>query len=294
VKRRLQRLLLRSTAYEIVSELVDPNISGRYKMMRFLCRCDSLRALAQKHYRKRQSRTECPVPIVTTHQSVVIEHGAEIISQTLVNRGFATGITLRHEFLFEILDFCSKTQFIPNLEPSSTTRIDLYDERNPALPSFIFRRKGVDRECEAIAKVAYDPLILKVAELYLEAVPVFHGSRIFWSYPPPEAGYQPDFGFHYDIDDYKFLKLFFYLNDVDEGRGPHVIIEGTHRRKNWFEKLHRRLTDTQAKYLYAGKLRPILGREGEGFFEDTFCYHKGEIPRKRRLVLEFEYALSSY
>ena len=137
-----------------------------------------------------------------------------------------------------------------------------------------------------------------IAEKYLGCAPQFVGSQIWWSYPHLDAtGKQtktPLYGFHYDIDDLKFLKIFFYLNDVDEDRGPHVIIGNTHKKKNYFEIKNRRLTDAVAVEKYGDQIKVIEGKAGEGFFEDTFCYHKGTHPNKRRLLLQFEFAINDF
>ena len=35
----------------------------------------------------------------------------------------------------------------------------------------------------------------------------------------------------------------------------------------------------------------MLGKAGEGFFEDTFSYHKGTTPHKPRLIFQVEYSI---
>jgi hypothetical protein len=128
--------------------------------------------------------------------------------------------------------------------------------------------------------------------------PVLLGSRAWWSYPPPPssaAARQPHlFGFHYDIDDYKFIKLFIYLTDVDLASGPHVAISGTHRSKSLFEKVNRRISDEVANDRYKESIRVITGRAGTAFLEDTFCYHKGMSPQKRRLIMELEFGTQRF
>ena len=34
-----------------------------------------------------------------------------------------------------------------------------------------------------------------------------------------------EFGYHYDIDGFRFLKVFFYLTDVTEIHGPHALLK---------------------------------------------------------------------
>ena len=35
----------------------------------------------------------------------------------------------------------------------------------------------------------------------------------------------------------------------------------------------------------------MLGKAGEGVFEDTFSYHKGTTPQKPRLIFQVEYSI---
>jgi len=81
---------------------------------------------------------------------------------------------------------------------------------------------------------------------------------------------------------------------VDRDTGPHTIISGTHKKRSLFEQLHRRLTDKQAIARYGEKITVMTGKRGSGFFEDTYCYHKGDHPKKPRLVLNAWYSFSKY
>ena len=56
-----------------------------------------------------------------------------------------------------------------------------------------------------------------------------------------------EYGFHYDVDDFKFLKLFFYLNDVDENCGPHVYVKNN-GKKNFKEYINRRVDDNYVSH----------------------------------------------
>jgi hypothetical protein len=115
---------------------------------------------------------------------------------------------------------------------------------------------------------------------------------MWWSFPPEDDNYNSLYGFHYDIDALKFLKLFIYITDVDEDSGPHVIISKTHLKKSFFEKINRRLKDDQVEKLFnKDQINVMTADKGCGFFEDTFAYHKGTTPKKPRLILQMEYSL---
>jgi hypothetical protein len=81
--------------------------------------------------------------------------------------------------------------------------------------------------------------------------------------------------FHRDVDDFSFVKFFFYLTNVGASDGPHVCVLGSHRRApvlSWRDRLTlRRYTD-----------------------EDTTCVHKGTTPTGNpRLLLQFDLRCST-
>ena len=117
-------------------------------------------------------------------------------------------------------------------------------------------------------------------------------SQIWYTFPQESKAKHHNFGFHYDIDDYRFLKFFFYLDDVDENTGPHVIIESSHKESSIFKFFNRRISDEVAESKYKNKIKVMLGKPGQGFAEDTFCYHKGTYPLKRRLILQVQFGIS--
>jgi hypothetical protein len=291
----VSRLARQSTALEIISELASISLPARYKMMRLGARSDIMRRFAAAMLIRHR-----PVRVIGqfAESSLFAGVSAGHVLADLNREGFAAGITLPESVVDDVLKFCSIASFSLNKAPERMMRIDYDSEINPSPPSFLYYCTAVHEKCSAIAEIATDPMVGDVVGHYLGTEPLLIGTRVFWSYPPPmvgcEAATLPDYGFHYDIDDFKFVKLFFYLTNVDEDSGPHTIIAGTHVGKSWSEKLHRRIDDARALALYGERIRTLTGRRGEGFFEDTFCYHKGALPRKPRLMLEFEWSLRSY
>lgn len=287
------RSIANSTLVEIAFESLNFALPARYRLMRLVSRSDTLRnASVSRHGRRNHVRT-----FPTRETTLFPDLSVSDVAQTIEQKGFAQGIRLSDACLSGIVDFCSKAQFRSDRDPDKPVQIDVCDEVNPHSGT-CYRCANAHRQCETIDGIAHDLAVVEVARRYLRSEPVLLGSRVWWSYSylgsDGTVPYIADYGFHYDIDDYKFLKLFFYLNDVDEERGPHVIIEGTHSRKDFFEKTHRRLRDEEALRRYPGRIRVMTGEKGTGFFEDTFCYHKGTNPRKRRLILQIEYGLNKF
>ena len=99
--------------------------------------------------------------------------------------------------------------------------------------------------------------------------------------------------FHYDCDYKKFLKIFIYLNDIDENSGPHIFIQNTHKKKFFKHILAERIDDDEALEIYGeAKQKKFIKNAGSVIIEDTFGLHKGEIPKtKSRAMLVFEYGV---
>jgi hypothetical protein len=169
--------------------------------------------------------------------------------------------------------------------------------------------------CPTISKLAHDPKILEIASQYLGGEPLYTGSRLWWLFAKREEDKalltsemmllslkktprEGSYFFHYDLDDYRCLKFFFYLTKVDASGGPHCCVRGSHERKkiSHLFSLSRRCPDQDIQEFYGSEnIKTIYGDSGSGFIEDTFCFHKATIPSaKDRLVLLIQFTLNDY
>lgn len=222
-------------------------------------------------------------------ENVDILFSTEKVINQLESNGFSDLVSISKERLNAIIKFANSIQF-QNLEGNNKFYIDYSRPLKPS--SSLWYTNGEVMQCKAIKSLVYDKKILKIATSYLKKEPIIKDVRMWWSFPPEKDQYNSLYGYHYDIDALKFLKLFIYLTDVDENSGPHVIISKTHKRKTLFEKLNRRLTDEEAtKRFKKDSINVMTANAGEGFFEDTFAYHKGATPKKPRFILQIEYAI---
>lgn len=154
-------------------------------------------------------------------------------------------------------------------------------------------------QCAALRQLAQDPVLNEVALRYIGPRAKHLGTNMWWSYADESLDLKERSKFaqlfHYDLDDYKFIKIFFYLTDVDEDSGPHVFVRGSHREKP-LRHLYpmRRLDDADVERTYDRKdILTVIGQAGEGFVEDTFGIHKGAAPNsKSRLLVQLYYATS--
>jgi hypothetical protein len=156
-------------------------------------------------------------------------------------------------------------------------------------------------KCRAIAALRSDAALHHIASAYLgeDAFPV--RTRLWWSFPANRVSDRDLHAasqdkFHFDMNDWRTLKFFFYLTPTDKLAGPHEFIPGSHVRR----RLKHQLTFTVAHetpeledYYGAEKIVTITGDAGLGFAEDPFVFHRGTRCRKSpRLMLELEYGVS--
>ncbi len=150
------------------------------------------------------------------------------------------------------------------------------------------RIKGVE-QIEIARRVANTPAILQLVSAYLRCRPTIDDVVAWWSMPGRPAPKEEQF-FHRDRDAVKFVKLFVYLSDVDEGEGAHVYIPGSQKSEMLLDR-RRRYEDSEVLAKFAsGSAKVMAGRCGTTFLEDTFGLHKGAVPATRpRLLLQVRY-----
>lgn len=159
---------------------------------------------------------------------------------------------------------------------------------------------NTERDCAAIREVAQDPLLNWLALRYLGSQPHFLGCNLWWTYPirpSREDQIKHAHFFHRDVDDFRFVKYFFYITPVAAGDGGHWLVRGSHRRapnirfKDRFRL--RRYEDSEIAGFYpADDILEVVGPAGTGFAEDTLCVHKAASPSiAPRLILQLQYGL---
>lgn len=142
--------------------------------------------------------------------------------------------------------------------------------------------------CPHVLALMNRPDVLAAVGAYFGCAPTIAAVSLRWSLPGAQ---QNDLQmFHRDPDDWRCVKLFVYLSDVDAGSGPHVFIRGSHREATSVRI--GRLSDAEAMRRYGDATSTVLGAAGSGFLADTFGWHKGAQPLARpRLMLIVQYAI---
>ena len=98
-------------------------------------------------------------------------------------------------------------------------------------------------------------------------------------------GYDGAVNFHRDVDAWRWLKVFVYLTDVDEGDGHHEFYLGSHRQFPPELKVIKRYEPEELDHHW-GSPKKVTGQAGTCFAENTLAFHRGTTPVKNsRLAL---------
>lgn len=140
-----------------------------------------------------------------------------------------------------------------------------------------------------VLRVINNCSVLKIAAAYLGCQPTLSSLGIRWSLPgaaEPEGTQR----FHRDLEDFRFLRLFVYLTDVDAGAGPHRYVAKSHLSAGHLLSRFQNRADQER---YGGdNIHTIVGGRGTAFVADTYGIHCGMVPTETpRLVLQAQYSL---
>lgn len=241
--------------------------------------------------------------ILKSQPSLVSCPDFKTLSADLRQKGLYAGLQLSPKAVVDLVTFAHQQPFAVDRNPDLLCRYD-HRAKMEAKVGYAFKLGSFStQDCPAIQELINDPSLLAIATDYLGAHPKVLGSELLWSFPTPSTRVEQvkvAQVFHYDIDDYRSLKFFFYLTDVDEQSGPHVCIQGSHRGKKLKHQLIGQrcagLSEQTIVETYgADQVASLCGKAGFGIAEDPFCFHKGTRPITRpRLMLQIQYALHHY
>ena len=159
-----------------------------------------------------------------------------------------------------------------------------------------------------------DPRLIDLIEAYFGCVPTLYSMNAWWSFPAERPELIHSQHFHRDIDDWRFVTLFLFLTDVDPERGPHQVIEGSHKlegMKDLVARAHAKgrnvenfdpvgsFTNTageefskDCERLFGEQIFNATGPAGTMWLVNTTALHRGLMPQKSpRLVVWARYGL---
>jgi hypothetical protein len=225
------------------------------------------------------------------------------VADNLRKSGLFSGLVLPNSIHREIADFARKNRCFGNFDrrleflPGEHAQAEKKFNRS-ILSGHYFERV---LECEAAVAVQRDPLLADIAADYLGGQAKLITTRIWWSFPTKAASAADKHlasqdKFHFDLDDWRMLKFFFYLTPVDEASGPHVYVQGSHMRrilKHQLTLLVGHPADEVLGAYGAGNAVTLTGEAGLGFVEDPFGFHMGTVAKRSpRLMMEVGFGVS--
>ncbi|MCZ4431230.1 hypothetical protein O3S81_16095 [Agrobacterium sp. SOY23] len=226
----------------------------------------------------------------------------EVVADELRRTGIFTGLPLPKDIQQELFRFGCETPCFGNFERKLELLAGEHAEAEQRFGRTILSGHHFERvmQCDAALAVQRDPLLLDIARHYLGGEAKLITTRTWWSFPTKSASEEDlsraSFKYHFDLDDWRMLKFFFYLSDVDSDAGPHIYVRGSHNRR----RLKHQLTllvghpaEDVLEYYGSENVVELTGKAGTGFVEDPFGFHMG-TPAKTtpRLMMEVGFGVS--
>ena len=215
------------------------------------------------------------------------------------------GLKLPTSMVEEIRAFAERRTCYADRDVGHGFRLEQRNQAEKYLqkPILLAQYYNTAENCESIARLTNDPVLLAIAGRYLQSIPTLVGVNLWWTFAVNAREEDRDRHahlFHRDMDDFRFFKFFFYLTDVQAGEGAHVCVESSHRsppRMQLGDRWRiRRYSDAEVEHQYsAADILEICGPAGTGFAENTLCIHKGRTPiSDNRLMFQLQFALFDY
>jgi hypothetical protein len=275
-----------------------------YEFMQRLARFSGVRRMAMARGRRAVLPAGAAMP---TGQADPVRASASIaaILANLERDGLAPQLQLRPEVVAAIQRWATINPCFAYENPAHGFLPQQRTQAEAALGRPILKAVyfNPDQACDAMRAVCESPLVQSIAQAYLGAGAQLVSRQLWWTFPTDadeKTRKKAAHFFHRDIDDWAFLKFFFYITPVQQGDGSHHFVLQSHR-PGWkqltvegFQK--KRWTDAQVAGGYgAAAMRELHGPAGLGFAEDTFGLHKAQSPSVHpRLLVSLVFQLNDY
>ena len=146
-----------------------------------------------------------------------------------------------------------------------------------------------------LLKTALDTKLLEIVGSYLGLWPCLHSIGAWLNYPTNAAAASSQL-WHHDPEDLKVIKVFIYLEDVNEENGPFTYVPRTHPFGANVAEAERhgkkeRLSDEQVSGVFSPQTwRVCTGPAHTMILADTLGYHRGGKPiAGTRILVTFTY-----
>ncbi|MEM7793736.1 MAG: hypothetical protein AAF579_04690 [Cyanobacteria bacterium P01_C01_bin.118] len=228
-----------------------------------------------------------------------------IIHTMLLQDGYYQGIKLDPSLVDALLLFAHTTVCYGDRDPNIKFLISQQQQIESTLGRRLKCASYFDshESCDAFQQLKQDPILQAIAAEYLGCQPKYQRGELAWNFPGPttEANKLATAQvLHCDVNDYRTVKFFFYLTDVDLDSGPHVYIERSHHgRSLWHQMLGQRIASIPDQRLVqhygTEHVMTVCGEAGFGFAGDPYVLHQGTTPKTHpRLLLQLEFGINTY
>ena len=151
---------------------------------------------------------------------------------------------------------------------------------------------------KTIVDIMTDDTIVGIATEYLGCKPAIGTLNLRRSFVT-DAPEDNTLLFHSDPNSIKFLKFFFYLNDVDMNGGPFTYVEGSIKDVGQnrgylkgFESKYRWTYDEVISRYGEDKIKYLTGKFGDVLMADTNGMHRGtQVKKNERTMLTLNYVV---
>lgn len=232
-------------------------------------------------------------------------YNGKVALQELKDKGFVVfENALTQETCQKLLDFAMRTP--ANIRPMdgepkpSIPYVELYNAEKPKAVRYDYKLEDLLAN-EEVQNIIADNSLLALAESYLEARPRLDVLGMWWHTNFHAKGDSEAAQFyHFDLDRFKWLKIFIYLTDVGPNDGPHSFISGSHRSgaipQLFLDRGYVRLMDDEVLAHYGEKREvKFASPRGTVIIEDTRGLHKGSpVSGNPRLLLQIQLSNSLF
>lgn len=222
--------------------------------------------------------------------------------QQVVDDGATAGLKLPAHVVKHVYEYAKASPVFADREPQYGFYLHQLEQAKQALGKDILLAQYFNiLDDEIINNLACDPYLQMIAANYLQCKPKLMGANLWWTFPSSPSTEDKNkhaHVFHYDLDDVKFIKFFFYITDVDQNAGPHVFVKESSKKIKYKNSLVKsiRFTDSDIEKWYGNEnIITVTGPAGSTLIEDTITIHKGTTPKSTpRLLLQFEFGINQF
>lgn len=146
--------------------------------------------------------------------------------------------------------------------------------------------------CPTAVELAFSDIVQNISSEYFQCTPSVGTFNLRRSYVNQSGPIKHQI-FHSDPNSIKFIKFFFYLNDVGPDDGPFSIVRGSLNKKfnGWLSKY--RWSEEEMKAIYGeDSIAYATGKLGDLFIANTTAFHRGVPPiNNDRTMLTLNYVI---